>query len=661
MIDMSIDKPLLKDEPLFEYIPFKKSKSIYQPVIKRLHTKFHSNITKNKPLFTKQSPKKQIVIKNIGTMSKSHTLNAIKYTLKSSMLDRFSFGNDLDFSSSVNIDSTQNNLAFNELGELVNLNQILEDWHSDCFSNDKGKKALHLVFSLKESQSDSLNNILQNAAKETLQANLSEYKYIMIPHSHQNKPHLHIIINRSNIFSGKKLHFDSKQSLANFYDTLREDFAYNLFIYSQGKLDYTNEVCNKDFRVALLNKKIQDLENTSLDNPNALKQDIDSLSLQKEAMQSLNTKAKNFLLEQTSLERELKNKQIYLHNVSKKIESTLSQGKNPIVLIAKKDLLKDEIQTLQVKISYTSHDISEINKGFKQLFDSNESFKDFTKHFTSFHKNKALLSSFKGFEKYLSKDLIAKLNHIKNEVMQSQFALNQNFQTLQSSIDTMLKSNQQSNIYRLSKNFYKLKRYKSIVRVLEFSDSASQANKSKALLDLNQIEQELRALILQRMEFLRLEIANSKALIASYYEKNQQIYNENPTKFIESMLTNPKSFKEYKTLCRIHKKLVFLDKELAMATKLCKKLEIIKTLPKEQNINHQSIQSFNTLKNEVDLIIESKQQDTNAAQQSSLDSSKQNSSDSNNTQESSQNTINQIATPQKQNIPNPHKQKRNTK
>ena len=221
--------------------------------------------------------------------------------------------------------------------------------------------------------------------------------------------------------------------------------------------------------------------------------------------------AKSLSLEKANLERELKNKQIYLNNVSKKIESTLSQGKNPTSLIAKKDLLKDEIQTLQVKISYTSHDISEINKGFKQLFDSNESFKDFTKHFNSFHKKKALLSSFNGFEKYLSKDLITKLNYIKAEVSQSQFALNQHFQTLQSSIYTMLKSNQQSNTYTLSKNFYKLKRYKSIVRALEFSDSTSQANKSKALLDLTQIEQELRALILQRMEFLRLEIANSKA------------------------------------------------------------------------------------------------------------------------------------------------------
>ena len=675
MIDKPIDKPLeysISDKPLFEYVPFKKSRAVYQPVIKRLHTKFHSNIIKNKPLFTNTNPKKQIVIKNIGTMNRTHTLNAIKYTLKSSSLDSFSFGNDLDFGLDTNTNSTQNNLAFNELGELVNLNQIIDDWHSDCFSNDRGKKALHLVFSLKESQSDSLKDILQNAVKETLQANLNEYKYIMIPHSHQNKPHLHIIINRSNIFNGKKLHFDSKESLANFYDTLREDFAYNLFIYSQGKLDYTNEVCNKDFRVALLNKKIQDLENTSLDNSNAtisqnqfiqnsfyqnqsnqkiftqtppnhsndldsnaLKQDIDSIALQKKAMDSLESRAKSLSLEKANLERELKNKQIYLNNVSKKIESTLSQGKNPTSLIAKKDLLKDEIQTLQVKISYTSHDISEINKGFKQLFDSNESFKDFTKHFNSFHKKKALLSSFNGFEKYLSKDLITKLNYIKAEVSQSQFALNQHFQTLQSSIYTMLKSNQQSNTYTLSKNFYKLKRYKSIVRALEFSDSTSQANKSKALLDLTQIEQELRALILQRMEFLRLETANSKALISSYYDKNQQSYDENPTKFIESMLANPKSFKEYKTLCRIHKKLVVLDKELAMATKLCKKLEIIKTMPKEQQyINNENIESFSTLKNEVNFIIESKQKLEQMPQSS---------------QQSIKQTNNQITTPQQQN------------
>ena len=101
------------------------------------------------------------------------------------------------------------------------------------------------------------------------------------------------------------------------------------------------------------------------------------------------------------------------------------------------------------------------------------------------------------------------------------------------------------------------------------------------------------------------------------------------------MLANPKSFKEYKTLCRIHKKLVFLDKELAMATKLCKKLEIIKTTPKEQQyINNESIESFNTLKNEVNFIIESKQKLEQMPQSS---------------QQSIKQTNNQTTTPQQQN------------
>lgn len=644
MTDKNIDKSLdfaLKDEPLFEYTPFKKSKGISKPIINRLRTKFYSNISKDKPLHFNSTPKKQIVIKNIGTMSRTHLFNAIKYTLKSSSL--------LDELGNQNADSNldfhlRDGIAFNEVGELVNLNQIMEDWHSDCFSNDKGKKALHLVFSLKETHSDSLKDILQNAAKETLQANLSEYKWIMIPHSHQNKPHLHIIINRSNIFSGKKLHFDSKQSLADFYDTMREDFAYNLFIYSQGRLDYTNEVCNRDFRVALLNKKIQDLENISLDNPNSLnsspqsneqdnqgnfslqnlhnldfnliKQDIDSLALQQEAISSLNDKAKNLSLEKANLEKSLRNKQIYLSNVSKKIESIILQGKNPTALIAKKDLLSNEIDSLKVSISHKTDTITQLSKGIKQLFDSNENFKDFTKHFNSFHKKKALLSSFKGFEKYLSKDCITKLNHIKTEVEQSQFALNQNFKTLQESMSQMVISNKKSNIYTLSKNFHKLTRYKSIVRALEFSDLDSKNNKSKALVDLAQIERELKGLMLQRMEFLRLQSQESKSLILSYYKKNQQSYDENPYNFIESMINNPQSFKEYKTLARIHKKLVFLDKELAVANKIVEKLENAKMQPQMQNISNnlnedylanQSVEMFSTLKKEVDLAIESKQ------------------------------------------------------
>ena len=643
MIDKPIDKSLdfsLKDESLFEYTPFKKSKGISKPIINRLRAKFHSNISKNKPLHSNSIPKKQIVIKNIGTMGRTHLLNAIKYTLKSSSLLDELANQNVDSSLDFHLDGN----AFNEVGELVNLNQIIDDWHSDCFSNDKGKKALHLVFSLKETHSDLLKDILQNAVKETLQANLSEYKWIMIPHSHQNKPHLHIIINRSNIFSGKKLHFDSKQSLADFYDTMREDFAYNLFIYSQGRLDYTNEVCNRDFRAALLDKKIQDLENISLDNSNALsssiqsnlqdnqggfslqnqsdldsnliKQDIDSLALQQEAMSSLNNKVKNLSLEKANLEKNLRNRQIYLSNVSKKIESIISQGKNPTALIAKKDLLSNEIDSLKVSISYKTDTITQLSKGIKQLFDSNENFKDFTKHFNSFHKKKALLSSFKGFEKYLSKDCITKLNHIKAEVEQSQFALNQNFKTLQASMSQMVISNNKSNIYTLSKNLHKLMRYKNIVRALEFSDLDSKNNKSKALVDLAQIEQELKELMLQRMEFLRLQSQEAKNLLASYYKKNQQAYDENPYNFIESMISNPQSFKEYKTLARIHKKLVFLDKELAVATKIAKKLEIAKIQPQiqhtiknpnEVSLSNQSIEMFGILKKEVDLALESKQ------------------------------------------------------
>lgn len=75
MIDKPIDKSLdftLKDEPLFEYTPFKKSKGISKPIINRLRAKFHSNISKNKPLHSNSTPKKQIVIKNIGTMGRTH-------------------------------------------------------------------------------------------------------------------------------------------------------------------------------------------------------------------------------------------------------------------------------------------------------------------------------------------------------------------------------------------------------------------------------------------------------------------------------------------------------------------------------------------------------------------------------------------------------------
>lgn len=139
------------------------------------------------------------------------------------------------------------------------MNEVLQDWQDDFSKNKNTNEGWHLVFSLKEIKSPEVMDILKNSVRDTLLANIPEYKWIMIPHSHQNNPHIHIVINKTNIFTKKKMGFKGK-SIVDFFERLREDFAHNVYIHSRGKLDYVNEPCNKEFRVKNINNKIELLQ-----------------------------------------------------------------------------------------------------------------------------------------------------------------------------------------------------------------------------------------------------------------------------------------------------------------------------------------------------------------------------------------------------------------
>lgn len=67
-----------------------------------------------------------------------------------------------------------------------------------------------------------------------------DYPFIMKLHTHQNNPHAHVIINKTNKITNKQLRFHSKDSCKEFYHTLRETFKDYLFANSKGELQYSN-------------------------------------------------------------------------------------------------------------------------------------------------------------------------------------------------------------------------------------------------------------------------------------------------------------------------------------------------------------------------------------------------------------------------------------
>lgn len=498
-----------KDESLFEYVSFKKQKQSAVPYERKAFAQFHSHISTSKQIFSTSSHKKQVVIKNIGNMKQEHLRNALGYCLKNSSLNH-------NAPQVLLQESIAQGIAFDQCHQALSYEQILADWSKDFSKNPHTNEALHLVFSLDEIPSQRASEILQCAVSETMQANFADYKYVMIPHNHQNRPHIHLIINKTNIFTKKKLHFKDKAEISNFFNTLREDFAYNLFTYSQGKLDYTNELTSKEFRENLLASKEESIrQSASSDDGAAIVKDMEYIITQKRALDSLNIKAKVLYLRTQELEKEQRNTNIYHTNVAKKIARIMEQGKTPTRLIETRRLLADRIVCLHNQIQDNNKQLAHLRAGIKQLVDSNENFASFTKHFNALHKKKTLLSSCKGFERYLSKDLIAKLNVIKNEVHYSNAALQHHFADFSTSILQQSHFKQRS-AFALQKQLRHLHTFRGIVDSMSFDDMRSSKQKDKALGDIVELEASLHSAILARFSYLQAQAKESKSFLESF-------------------------------------------------------------------------------------------------------------------------------------------------
>ena len=170
----------------------------------------HINFSKNK--FSKQS-----VVKMISNLPQTSIKRCIDYALKNS-LDGY---------------------AINEKGERVSSDEVMADWKKDFGKNQNSKDAWHLMFSIKESCSDDQTlKALQDSVKNVLGTNFAGHKYAFVLHTHQNNPHVHVVLNKRNQFTNKKIHFNSKSEIRDFFDDTRTNFAFAL---SARGLNYENK------------------------------------------------------------------------------------------------------------------------------------------------------------------------------------------------------------------------------------------------------------------------------------------------------------------------------------------------------------------------------------------------------------------------------------
>ncbi len=227
-LEKSYSKNFESDE-LFDYeiIKPKKTLKIQYTYAKRYYKeveKFAKNLTQltQEEFMRLREPQKQVVIKNIGNMTRLHSKKAMDYIAKHGELVR------------------------DEFFSRVNYNDIAEQWNEQfekLLENKSRVKncALHLVFSINENCNEKNLKALELSVYQTLTNTLGyDYPFIMKLHTHQNNPHVHVITNKTNKITNKQLRFNSKDSCKEFYHTLRETFKDYLFANSKGELQYSN-------------------------------------------------------------------------------------------------------------------------------------------------------------------------------------------------------------------------------------------------------------------------------------------------------------------------------------------------------------------------------------------------------------------------------------
>lgn len=588
MREIIIDIPLEKivyDEKLFEYPSFRKSPKVKEVYQGKLKSAFSSNFISNKPIFSPQNiSKKNVVIKNIGNMKKVHLESALNYTIEKSFQKYFDLFGDRDENSLMELLENDTPTAIDYLGEFVTAKDILRDWSKDFSKNKNANEALHLVFSLNEVKTPTLMNILLEATRSTMQSNFFEYKYVLVPHGHQNQPHIHIIVNKTNIFSGKKLHFSSKEECASFFNALREDFKQNLYVLSNGKLDYTNEVrFDKNFRQEHLENKFRILEDMDLSQDTSdYEQSIAFLENYKTAISNIDIRLRHYGNENKDLREEIKSKSFYLRNVEKKILELKDKGLNLENLNNKKIELLLTLSSLKKRYDTNLAKQEELKQGIKHFLDWEENYQSFCKNFDLYNKKKFFISTFKGYEAYLSRDLAEKITQYKRDIKDFEKTLAQKSTKIDEGIiEGVSKVSNKTNIFILKKNISKLNHYRKIISTIAFSGNQSmQDKKNERAKVLDETLDILLDQVLRRIAFVNKTLTDSK--------REYEAYKKNMPKTLGDDIILDKK------LVSLEKKISFLSKEFKVGKIILDKHNI--ALPVEiSNVSDSSVSSVSEI------------------------------------------------------------------
>ncbi|MFP6082244.1 relaxase/mobilization nuclease domain-containing protein [Helicobacter pylori] len=596
---MALEKSYSKDfesDELFDYeiIKPKKTLKIQYTYAKRYYKeveKFAKNLTQltQEEFMRSREPQKQVVIKNIGNMTRLHSKRAMDYIAKHNELVRDEF--------------------FNE----VNYNDIAEQWNEQfekLLENKSRVKncALHLVFSIDENCNEKNLKVLELSVYQTLTNTLGyDYPFIMKLHTHQNNPHVHVIINKTNKITNKQLRFHSKDSCKEFYHTLRETFKDYLFANSKGELQYSNTPniyrAIKDIETELDTLETQARNNKSFRHENYFYKVLGSATSQIESLKKRENALSDHLdslkslLEKTHWEKEkftpptnekelnqqlkeikwLNKESLTPKNTYKKIQK---------LAVCKSPLIKDYLYTTK-KLFATQKKIIALEKDYKDLKVLKEEFsKDLEADLSYSKKRFELYTRLKSMSKvFISKSIVKNLEKIALDFKSDRHSISQrafeffrymNYQNL-SLID-------KGNMFLVAKFFKDSALLVNIARfeMKKIDDSVKNSNPQDNLLDkqvwlnllehLKRLEEENYCFAKKRKEFLEtraMELSKDLKFLTQANENDLPIYERG---------------QRDKIIKRCEKSLNFLQKELQCFKTLLKSVSI--ALENLQN-NHQ--------------------------------------------------------------------------
>ncbi|PDW30258.1 relaxase/mobilization nuclease domain-containing protein [Helicobacter pylori] len=610
---MALEKSYSKDfesDELFDYeiIKPKKTLKIRYTYAKRYYKeveKFAKNLTQltQEEFMRLREPQKQVVIKNIGNMTRLHSKRAMDYTAKHGELVRDEF--------------------FNE----VNYNDIAEQWNEQfekLLENKSRVKncALHLVFSIDENCNEKNSQALELSVYQTLTNTLGyDYPFIMKLHTHQNNPHVHVIINKTNKITNKQLRFNSKDSCKEFYHTIRETFKDYLFANSKGELQYSNTPniyrAIKDIETELDTLEKQARNNKSFRHENyfykvlgSATSQIESLKKRENALSDHLDSLKN-LLEKTHWEKEnftpptnekefnqqlkeikwLNKESLTPKNTYKKIQK---------LAVYKSPLIKDYLYTTK-KLFATQKKIIDLEKDYKDLRALKEEFsKDLETDLSHSKKRFELYTKLKSMGKvFTSKSIVKNLEKIALDFKSDRHSISQRaFEFFRYMNYPNLSLIDKGNMFLVAKFFKDSALLVNIARfeMKKIDDSVKNSNPQDNLLDkqvwlnllehLKRLEEENYCFAKKRKEFLEtraMELSKDLKFLMQANENDLPIYERG---------------QRDKIIKRCEKSLNFLQKEL----------QCFKTLLKSASIALENLQN----NHQITAIAQTTQENTNA-------------------------------------------------